>query len=135
MSQKQCDDREEESGEHITHLQDLAEGRVDADTENEGGSYKRKLGDESIACKRSGHGCNGSNTSLVDKDWDSGTDRALAVDGGVDKDDDKVQDRFCREHGNVMVNAVLDGAHDCHGADADDKGCVYETIHKGGVAV
>ena len=43
MSQKQCDDREEESGEHIAHLQDLAEGRVDADTENEGGSYKRKL--------------------------------------------------------------------------------------------
>ena len=48
-----------------------------------------------------------------------GEESALAVGGGVNDEDDEVQNGLGEQGGGVAGQTVLNGAHDGHGADAN----------------
>ena len=121
---------EDEGGQHIgypelglesqiaSHAEDhhvAQEGQVCDDDGAEDGL--EQSGADGHAALQNGHGNGGEESSL-------------AVGGGVNDEDDEVQNGLGEQGGGIPGQAVLNGTHNGHGADADGKGGGDEALDK-----
>ena len=124
---------EYQCGQHIGHPELGLECQIAAHAEDHHVAKEGQVGDDGGAEDGSQQTCADGDAALQDSHGDGGEESALAVGGGVNDEDDEVQNGLGEQGGGIAGQTVLNGAHDGHGADADGEGGGDEALDEAAV--
>lgn len=128
-------DGQKHGGEHISHGKFFPEGYIDPHTEDQRGAHVGNAADHFLTHDISEGGRHAGDGALVEEKGQSGKNHSLSHGGGEDDHDHKVQNGFGGQGGVISGETVLDGSHNGHGSNADDKGAGHKPFHKMSVAL
>ena len=121
---------EDEGRQHIGHPEFGLEGQIAAHAEDHHVAQEGQVGDDGGAEDGCQQTCADGDAALQDGHGNGREQRALAVGGGVNDEDDEVQNGLGEQGGGISGQTVLNGTHDGHGADADGERGGNETLDK-----
>ena len=113
---------EDEGGQHIGHPELGLESQIAAHAEDHHVAQEGQVCDDDGTENRLEQTGADGHAALQDGHGNGGEEGSLAVGGGVNDEDDEVQNGLGEQGGGISGQTVLNGTHNGHGTDTDGEG-------------